>query len=76
MGSKIDEARLCFDKIKYYYEHAGIAGYDQAEMYYKKISELAQSASRSKKYKCDVECITEIRKNAAPLMKKMKELKE
>lgn len=71
MGTKISEAQLCIEKIKYFHENAGIYGYDQAKIYYDKLSTLATSASKSKNYKSDAGIIIDLKKSVDCLMQEM-----
>jgi hypothetical protein len=72
MGKYEKEARQHEKKIRHYYDHAGEAGYAQAEYHYGKLSDLIGRAARSKNDKGDVIIIQLVIESATPLMDEMK----
>ena len=73
MGTKINDAKKYADEIRRLFDNTGKDGYAQANFLYKRLSELATSANKSKNNKADVEIILDIRKSISPLLEVMKQ---
>ena len=72
MGRYLREARHHAEKIEYYYNHAGTAGYSQAVYHWDKLSDLMVRAMRSKNDKSDAPVIRGIIDSSQTLMDEMK----
>ncbi len=72
MGRYLRDARRHAEKITHYYEHAGTAGYSQAEYHWNKLSESMVRATRSKNDKSDAPVISGIIDLCRTMMDEMK----
>ena len=72
MRNYLNEARQRLEKIKYYDDHAGANGYDQALSHYSEFCALIKASNDSKHGKNDTQIIIQLKQIADELMKKMK----
>ncbi len=73
MGRYLRDARRHAEKIEYYYEHAGVRGYSQAEYHWNRLSRCLLGATRSKNEKSYAAIIQGIRQSSQPMMDEMKQ---
>jgi hypothetical protein len=76
MGRYESKARHHAEKIRYYHEHAGPAGYSQATYHWGELCNLMWRASRSKSGQADAVLIQLLTESAEPLMHEMKKREE
>ena len=51
MAEYFNDAKRCAGEIKYYYDHAGAKGYQQALFYFNRLNALLHEARLFQKYK-------------------------
>lgn len=76
MGKHAKEARCHEERIQYFHDHAGTAGYAQAEPHFARLGELIQSAQQSKNAKEDAAIVQAIRESCTVLIETMRRTAE
>ncbi len=71
MSKNLKLARHHLERIEYYHQHAGPAGYNQARPHYEQLGEILLRSAKSEKRESDVILIQALIQSAEPLMKSM-----